>query len=95
MPFFTAASAGARFTAPVWDAAPTEDLFAPPAAAAPDAFPVAAPFPAGALAEPRFTAPDPEAVLAGDFFTPPDLEVATSTPDLTEALEAGVFLETG
>ena len=94
MPFFTTASAGARFTAPVWDAAPTEDFFAPPAVA-PDAFPIAAPFPAGSLAEPRFTAPDPEAVLAGDFFTPSDLEVATLASGLAEALEAGVFLETG
>ena len=63
-------------------------------AAAPDAFPTAAPFPAAVLAAPPFAAPVLDAAPAEDFVAPPDLEVATSAPDLAEALEAGVFLET-
>ena len=93
MPFFTAALAGARFTAPVWDAAPTGDFFAPPAAAtSPDAFPAAV------LAEPA-AAPDPEAAptedslaaAAATFFTPSATPAAArpvpalAAADLTDA----------
>ena len=87
VPFAPAVLAVARLV-PVLAAAAVD-------AAVPDAFPTAAPFPAAVLAAPPFANPVLDAAPTEDFFTPPDLEVATSAPDLAEALEAGVFLETG